>query len=266
MSTAATARGSAKRWGPLWGARARDWAMNEEQQLPTYEEALRRLDLPPGRRVLEVGCGTGVFLRAAAERGLEVVGLDASAALLEVARERVPDAELHVGDMETLPFPAGEFDAVAGFNCFFFAEDLMAALREAGRVARRGAPVVIQVWGRPERCQLEAMKNVARRYLPPPPAGASPPPPLWQPGVLEGLATHAGLVPKDAFDISWAYVYPDDDTIARALLSVGGIASISDPEEEAAVRVEILEAVAPYRTPEGGYRLGNEFHFLIASA
>src|SRR5688500_1299052 len=104
MSTTATTRGSAKRWGPLWGARPRDWAINEEQQLPTYEEARRRLDLPAGRRVLEVGCGTGVFLRAAADRRLEVVGLDASAALLELARERVPDAELHVGDMEALPF------------------------------------------------------------------------------------------------------------------------------------------------------------------
>jgi SAM-dependent methyltransferase len=266
MSATAIVGGSAMRWGPLWGARPRDWAMNEEQQLPTYEEALRRLELPAGRRVLEVGCGTGVFLRAAAERGLAVVGLDASPALLDLARERVPDAELHVGDMEALPFSDGTFDAVAGFNCFFFADDLVAALREAGRVAKRGAPVVIQVWGRPDHCDLEAMKNVARRYLPPPPASASPPPPLWQPGVLEGLATHAGLVPRTTFDISWSYAYPDDDTVTRALLSVGGIASIADPAEEADVRAEILEAVAPYRTPDGGYRLENEFHFLIASA
>jgi len=44
---------SAERWGPLWGARARDWAENEEQQVPTYEEALRRLRPragPSGRR------------------------------------------------------------------------------------------------------------------------------------------------------------------------------------------------------------------------
>lgn len=266
--TATTTRGSAERWGPLWGARPRDWAVNEEQQLPTYEEALRRIELGPGRRVLEVGCGTGVFLRAAADRGAEVVGLDASPALLELARERVPEAELHVGDMEALPFPDDAFDAVLGFNSFFFANDLVDALREARRVAKRGAPVVIQVWGRPERCSLEATKQVARRYFPPPPGNATgpPPPPLWQPGVLEGLASYAGLIPQSAFDISWPYIHADDDALSRALLSVAGLASIDDRTEEADVRDAILAAVAPYRAADGSYRLDNEFHFLIATA
>ena len=152
MTSTTSPAGSAERWGRLWGARPQDWAINEDQQLPTYEEALDRVGLKAGHRVLEVGCGSGVFLRAAADRGARVVGLDAAETLIELARARVPEAELVVGDMQFLPYGDGVFDLVAGFNSFFFAADMVAALGEAARVAKPGAAVVIQVWGRPERC------------------------------------------------------------------------------------------------------------------
>src|ERR671931_483236 len=101
MSTS-TVTGSAERWGEIWGARADDWAAIEEQQRPTYAEAIRRVGLRAGARVLDLGCGSGVFLRAAADRGATVFGLDASEALIEIARTRVPDADLRVGDMQFL--------------------------------------------------------------------------------------------------------------------------------------------------------------------
>ena len=41
--------GSAGRWGPLWGARPDDWAASEEQQAPTYEEAIRRVGIAAGQ-------------------------------------------------------------------------------------------------------------------------------------------------------------------------------------------------------------------------
>jgi SAM-dependent methyltransferase len=264
MATTATA-GSAGRWGPLWGARPGEWAAIEEQQLPTYEEAIRRVGLTAGQRVLEVGCGTGVFLRAAADRGAEVVGLDASEALLELARDRVPEAELRLGDMQFLPFEDDLFDVVAGFNSFFFAGDLVAALREAGRVAKPGAPVVIQVWGRPERCELDAIKPVTRPLLPPPPPGAPPAPALWQPGVLEGLAAEAGLRPQTSYDVSWAYDFADDEALGRAMISAGGLSVLAGGREDE-VRQAIVDALAPYRAPDGSYRLENEWHTLIASA
>jgi SAM-dependent methyltransferase len=256
----------ATEWGRAWGARPADWAVSEEQQLPAYEEAIRRVGIAPGKRVLEVGCGTGVFLRAAADRGAEVYGLDASEALLELARTRVPEADLRLGDLESLPHDDDVFDVVAGFNSFFFALDLVGALREAGRVAKPGAPVVIQVWGRHERCDLEAMKAVVRPFMPPRPADAPPEPDLAAPGVLEGLSAKAGLTPVDAFDLSLAYEFADDEELGRAMLAPAGIGDLVGPEKEDSVRSQIVEALAPYRTDGGSYRLDNEFHFLIAQA
>jgi Methyltransferase domain len=51
-------------------------------------------------------------------------GIDASEALLELARNRVPDAELRLGDMQFLPYGDDSFDLVTGFTSFFFAADL----------------------------------------------------------------------------------------------------------------------------------------------
>ncbi|HSD75887.1 MAG TPA: class I SAM-dependent methyltransferase [Solirubrobacteraceae bacterium] len=266
MASTTAAAGSAGRWGPLWGARPRDWAANEEQQLPTYEEAIRRVGVAAGDRVLDVGCGSGVFLRAAADRGARAYGLDASEALLAIARGRVPGADLRTGDMESLPYDDDAFDLVTGFNSFFFAADMTAALREARRVAKPGAPVVIQVWGRPERCDLDAMKRAVRPFLPPPPPGTPPAPALWRPGVLEGIARRAGLTPGEAFDTSWAYEFPDDEALARGLVAAGGIAELAGPAREADVRAAIVTALAPHRTSAGGYRLGNEWHYLVARA
>lgn len=266
MEQATRSTGSAARWGPLWGARPREWAASEEQQRPTYEAALEWVPVEAGDRVLDVGCGTGVFLGMALDRGAEPHGLDASEALLALARERVPGADLRAGDMESLPWPDDHFDVVTGFNSFFFAADLVAALREAGRVARPGRPVVIQVWGPPERNDLEAMKAIVRRYAPPPPPGAPEPPELWRQEVLEELARRAGLAPRDAFATAWAYEFPDASTLASRLMAPAGLASLVEPGEEEAVRAEIVETLAPYRAADGSYRLTNEFRFLVATA
>lgn len=265
-STTQAMSGSAERWGPLWGARPADWALSEDQQVPSYEEALRHVDLRPGQLVLDVGCGAGAFLRIAAERGAQPFGIDASEALVAFARRRVPDADLRVGDMEDLPYDDDTFDLVTGFSAFFFANDFTAALREARRVAKPGAPVVIQVWGPHERNDLEAMKAIARPYFPPRPADAPAEPDYSQPGVLEELATRAGLKPEEAFDSAFAYEFADDQTLRRALVAPAGIAAIVGPDREGELGDAIVAGMEPFRRPDGRYRLRSEFHCLIARA
>jgi SAM-dependent methyltransferase len=266
MSTTTARSSNAELSGSAWGARARDWGDTEAQQVPTYEEAIRRAGIREGKSVLDVGCGTGVFLRVAANHGATVCGIDASAALLEIARERVPAADLAQGDLQHLPYVDDSFDVVCGFNAFFYADDMVAALREANRVAKLGAPVVIQVFGRPEAFDLRLMKDVLARFAPPRPAGRVHPATLWQPGVLEALATEAGLVPERAFDLQWAYEYADEAELTRGMMSAGGFGAIVGAERQAAARAAIVEALAVCRTPDGGYRLENEWHYLIARA
>lgn len=263
MST--TTPTSAEHNGHAWGLRARDWSETESQMRPSYELAIKRAGLRAGQTVLDAGCGSGAFLRAAADHGAVVSGIDASEALLAIARERVPDADLSLGDLQHLPYADDSFDAVTGFCSFFFADDMVEALREAGRVAKPGAPVVIQVWGRPERFDLGLMKAVLARFRPPPPADRLDPSTLWKPGVLEDLAVQAGLIPDAAFDDRFAYEYADEESMSRAMLSAGGFGAIvGDRQDEA--REAVLEALAVCRTPACGYRIENDWHFLIARA
>jgi len=265
MPAVATTSGSAERWGPRWGTRAEQWAATEAQQLPTYEAAIRRLGIGAGQHVLEVGCGSGVFLRAAADGGARVVGLDASNALLALAGRRVPEAELTLGDLQFLPYADDTFDVVAGFNSFFFAADMVAALREAGRVTKPGGSVLIQVWGRHEACDLDAIKPIVRPLFPGYDPAAPEPPSLAEPGALEGVAMAAGLTPTTAFDVSWPYVYADDDELADGLLSAAGVGDAAG-DREGEVRAALIEVLAPFKTDDGGYRLENEWHMLIATA
>jgi SAM-dependent methyltransferase len=143
---------------------------------------------------------------------------------------------------------------------------MVAALREAGRVAKPGGLVVIQVWGAHERCSLDAIKPLVRPHFPGYHPDAPPPPDLSVPGVLESIASAAGLAPKEAFDVSWAYVYEDDEALLRGLLAAGGVGAAAGKDGEAELRVGLLEVLAPFRAADGGYRLENEWHTLVATA
>jgi SAM-dependent methyltransferase len=193
-----------------------------------------------------------------------VCGLDAAEPLVALARQRVPEAELYVGDMQFLPFADDAFDLVCGFNSFFFAADMVDALREAARVTRPGGRVIVQVWGRPERCALTPMKDAVRRLGPPSAPDASPP--LWAPGVLESMTREAGLEPSSTFDLTYAFVHPDVETLVRRTLAPGLVVEMARVAGEEAVRRAIVESLAPYRSDDGSYRLENEWHFLLAEA
>jgi SAM-dependent methyltransferase len=98
--------------------------------------------LPPGP-VLDAACGTGRHAAHLAGAGREVIGVDASEAMLAVARRRLPGADLRVGDLAALPLPDA---SVAGAVCALALShepDLGPAVAELGRVLRPGGRLVI---------------------------------------------------------------------------------------------------------------------------
>ena len=106
---------------------------------------VERGGLAPGRRALELGCGTGIFLERVAASGCALHGVDLSEDLLAKARQKVgalANVRLSRGNAEALPFREGAFDVVYGSSVLHHLH-LEAALGEAHRVLRPGGRVVI---------------------------------------------------------------------------------------------------------------------------
>ncbi len=95
-------------------------------------------------RILDVGTGTGIFAEAFRAKGFEVVGIDGSGVMLEVARRLVPEAEFKQGSAEAIPYGNGEFDLSFLGLLLHETDDPVQALREARRVAR--SRVVVLEW------------------------------------------------------------------------------------------------------------------------
>jgi SAM-dependent methyltransferase len=259
--------GTATAQAALWGVRARDWSeLMEAAVSPVYEAVLRQAGLGPGLRLLDVGCGSGVFCQMASRLGADVTGLDATLPLLEIARERTPDGNFVQGEMEQLPFDQHSFDVVTGFNSFQYAADPIHALSEARRVARSGASVAIVIWGRQEDCELAGYLVALGKHLPAPPPGAPGPFALSAPGALRALAESAGLATGEERDIQCVYEFPDEATALRALLSSGPAVRAINAAGEASVGRSAAEAIKPYQISGGGYIIQNAFRYLAASA
>jgi demethylmenaquinone methyltransferase/2-methoxy-6-polyprenyl-1,4-benzoquinol methylase len=118
------------------------------------ERAVDLARVGPGSRALDVATGTGDLAIALRRRGAEVIGLDFSEAMLEIARRKAPEISFEQGNALALPYGDAEFDAVTvGFGARNFS-DLDAGLREMARVAKPGGRVVVLEITDPQRPPL----------------------------------------------------------------------------------------------------------------
>jgi len=125
-------------------------AENETSLLNAYYERPATLALAgdvAGRRILDAGCGSGPLSAALRDRGAVVTGLDSSAAMLELARQRLgDDADLHLADLgRPLPFGDGAFDDVVASLVLHYLQDWTAPLAELRRVLRPGGRLIASV-------------------------------------------------------------------------------------------------------------------------
>jgi ubiquinone/menaquinone biosynthesis C-methylase UbiE len=129
-------RESAVRYDKWAGTVRGSFALQQEKKL------LQGVIAPWPRRkqkLLDIGCGTGMFLEFFWSCGFDLTGMDKSPDMLARAREKIGHrADLHLGSAEHLPFEDREFDYASLMTVFEFLEDPALALREAARVARKG--------------------------------------------------------------------------------------------------------------------------------
>jgi len=235
--------------------------------LPLCGAALDAGRVTPGTHLLDAGCGAGLLALLASLRGAQVSALDASPALLAIARERLPTAEVREGDLEALPFSDGTFDVVAAVNSLFYAADMEKAASELSRVARPRGRVVVTAWGPPDRCDfLAAAMPILGPLMPPLPAGAPATHPvlaLSQPGALAQVLERARLRVVEEGEVACPFVFASTETAWRANASAGPNQLAISYSGEAAVRAAFAKADGPHTRPDGSIRYENVFIWAV---
>lgn len=135
-------------------------AATEDNLVNAHYERPAILDLAgdvAGRRILDAGCGSGPLYAALRDRGATVTGLDSSATMLQLARQRLGSgADLHLADLRSpLPFPDGTFDDVVASLVLHYLEDWTAPLAELRRVMVPGGRLIASV-EHPFQSQMQA--------------------------------------------------------------------------------------------------------------
>ena len=99
-----------------------------------------------GKKLLEVGCGTGHWARFFSEYGFDVIGLDTSERMINAALQKnIVNVSFLIADAHLLPFADDSFDLTAAITTLEFVRDTEAALREMVRCTRKPGRILLGV-------------------------------------------------------------------------------------------------------------------------
>ena len=227
---------------------------------PVAEVVVERAALGPTETVLDVGTGTGTGASLARGDGRRVIGVDAAAGMLEIARASVPGVEFLEADFTDLPQADASIDAVLAVHALLFADDRPQALAEWLRVTVPGGRLSLSVPGPGDVVPTAVFAPVYDRF------GI-----VWgddYPTLDEvaGWATTAGWSDLEtAADPTTGIPLADDDAF-RTWLRVGarGRATASWSDETRERFATALMAASP-RAADGGYRLPFGSLYLTAT-
>jgi ubiquinone/menaquinone biosynthesis C-methylase UbiE len=110
-----------------------------------YQRWLDFFSLEKDTSILDIGCGTGHFLKAAEDYGLKTYGIDISEEAVRIAKKIAPGSQIEVGEGEELKYPDAFFDYVACLGSLEHFSNLEQGLGEMLRVAKNGAKFLIIV-------------------------------------------------------------------------------------------------------------------------
>ncbi len=202
-----------------------------------FESAVRGSDrwfstavaVTAGERVLDVGCGAGGSTLAAARQAGpagEALGVDLSAAMLDVARARareegIGNARFLQADAQVHPFPAAGFDVVISRTGAMFFGDPVAAFTNLARAVRPGGRMVLLAWqplDRNEWLTAPLAALAAGRQLPTPPPNAPGPFAFGDPDRVRDLLGAAGWAEADCTGVEAPLRYGADVDSAHELV------------------------------------------------
>jgi SAM-dependent methyltransferase len=166
-----------------------------------------------------MACGAGLAMELAALRGARCAGIDASPRLVAIARDRSPDADVRVGDMNVLPWDDETFDVVTSFRGIWGTTP--GAVAEAFRVLVPGGRVGLTVWG-----HIKASPGawaLAPFALAPEPKvqNQAAMVALGRPGAGEALLSEMRFADIERIEVPFVFEFSDPDIFARAIASTG---------------------------------------------
>jgi len=185
------------------------------------------LEIPAGRRWLDVGCGTGALCAAIADRcaPVSIAGVEPSDGFLETAKENLAGrASLHRGSATAIPLGDATVDVVVSGLVLNFVPDQPAALSEMARVTGAGGTIAAYVWDYAGRMELMRIFWDAAAELDPAAAKLDEGVrfPLCRPEALERLFTGAGLEDVEVKAIDITTQHPDFDDYWQPFLGGQG--------------------------------------------
>ena len=203
-----------------WGRRAAEFAtLLEPSNCREYVALHHHLAVAPGDRVLDMACGAGLAVELATVLGATCSGIDASPRLIAVARDRSPEADLRVGDIQDLPWPDSSFDVVTSFRGIWGTTP--DAVAEAFRVLAPGGRLGVTVWGHIKRSPGAWMMQPLTMAAEPKVEHQAAMVALGRPGAGEQLLADCGFVDVQRHEIPFVAEFADPETYARAISSVG---------------------------------------------
>jgi SAM-dependent methyltransferase len=259
---------AACRQGELFGPGARDWAEEQERVFrPLWEAVLDAIQLSANAEFLDAGCGTGGATVLAAERGAVAHGIDPSVNMLTIARERMPTADFRIGEIESLPFPNAQFDAVVAINSLPFTASAQLGIHELARVCRKDGRLAVVVPAPVAQTDMRAVYEAMLDLFPKPPSTGPGIFALSPPGVLEALFDSVQDLRREGVrDIDTVAEYPDMDRAVRANLAGGPSQRVIEIFGRDKVADTVRRALAPFQQSDGAVRLHNRYRCAVGRA
>jgi SAM-dependent methyltransferase len=252
-----------------WDAAVTHYHSGWESQLqPAHDRLLEMAGPPPGHRVIEIACGSGLVTKRLAEQigpTGRLLATDFSQGMIDDLRSRLNGprfAHVETARMaaEELDVPDGAFDGSICALGLMYTPDPAAALIEMERVVSPGGTVATTVWGERRNCGWAEVFPIVDARV------ASEVCPLFfgtgAPGALQGLFRTAGPDQIEEQRHFETLVYASAEDVIGAILLGGPVALAAkrfsdDVWDE--VKNEFLGSIATFRQDDGSYRIPGEF-------